>query len=313
MVFASSSGWIATLPRWGQAPRRVYRDRNTAPLPELPEIQAIVDGLGAVCVGRTVVAARALHPALVKSAAPGLEELVGRRLTGFWRRGKLIGIDLDGLSLVIHLMQSGRLSLAPAGARKPGKIVALTLTLDDGSELRLREAATEHRASVHVVRSDELEGHRQLAALGPEPLGLDWQRWRERLARPAGRLSNAIREGRRVAGIGRAYASDILWAARLPPFARTDRLTDEEWQRLANAADAVLSQALARAKAAITTDMPTNEGRVTAVHGHYGDPCLRCGRALERVSFEGYELVYCPDCQTGGKVYADRRLSRLLK
>ncbi len=282
-------------------------------MPELPEIQAIVDGLHAICVGRRVVSTRALHPSVVRSVAPGLDDLVGRAITGFWRRGKLIGIDFDGLTAVIHLMQSGRIGLAEPPLRRPGKIVALVIGLDDGSELRLREAATEHRASFTVAPTELVGQIGHLANLGPEPIGLVPDEWKARLAAPPGRLSTAIREGRRVAGIGRAYASDILWAARLAPFARTDRMSDDEWTRLAQAADTVLTQALQRARDHITTDMPTNERRVTAVHGHHGDPCLRCGRALARVSFEGYELVYCPDCQTGGKVYADRRLSRLLK
>lgn len=282
-------------------------------MPELPEVQAIVDGLRVACVGRSVTAARALHPSVVKSAEPGLDALVGRSITDLWRRGKLIGIDFDDVSVVIHLMQSGRLGLATPGAKRPGKIVAATIGLDDGSELRLRESATEHRASIHVVRTAELKAHPPIATLGPEPIGLTPDQWRERLSARPGRISTAIREGRRVAGIGRAYASDILWAARIAPFARTDRMSDDEWARLAHAADTVLSQALERARAEITTDMPSNERRLTVVHGHFGEPCLRCGRALERVSFSGYELVYCPDCQTGGKVYADRRLSRLLK
>lgn len=282
-------------------------------MPELPEIQAIVDGLRPHVAGRTVTAVRVLHPSLVKSLNPGLDDLAGRRVIDLWRRGKLLGIHCEGLHAVIHLMQSGRISLVGADAKAPGRIVAACLTLDDGTELRLREAATEHRASVWVVAEEELHSLGQLAALGPEPIGLRPEVWKERLATPPGRLSTAIREGRRVAGIGRAYASDILWAARLAPFTRTDRLTDDDWQRLAKAADTVLSQALERARAQITTDMPTNERRVTAVHGHFGEPCLRCGRRLERVAFEGYELVYCPTCQTNGKVYADRRLSRLLK
>jgi formamidopyrimidine-DNA glycosylase len=126
-------------------------------------------------------------------------------------------------------------------------------------------------------------------------------------------LQTALRQGRRVAGVGRCYASELMWAARLPPLARTDRLDDEAWARLARATEAVLGGALARARETITTDLPDDQRRVTAVHGHHGEPCLRCGRRLERVGFSEYELVYCPDCQTGGRVYADRRMSRLLR
>ena len=149
--------------------------------------------------------------------------------------------------------------------------------------------------------------------LGPEPLGLSAAMWRERLASRPARLHTALRDGHRVAGIGRAYASDIMWAARLAPFASTTRLSEEECERLAKAADTVLGQALDRARERITTNLPDREDRVTIVHKHFGEPCLRCGRKLERVSFEGYELVYCPDCQNGGRVLADRRLSRLLR
>jgi formamidopyrimidine-DNA glycosylase len=104
-----------------------------------------------------------------------------------------------------------------------------------------------------------------------------------------------------------------MWAARLAPFARVDRLTDEEVERLAAAADAVLGQALDRARGTITIDLPAREARVTAVHGHHGEPCLRCATRLERVSFRDYELVYCPACQTGGRRYRDRRTSRFLR
>ena len=136
--------------------------------------------------------------------------------------------------------------------------------------------------------------------------------WREALSGDGAVLHTALRDGRRVAGIGRAYASDIMWAAKLAPFARAASLDDDEVARLARASDTVLQQALERARERITTDLPNREQRVTAVHGHYGEPCLRCGTRLERVSFVEYELVYCPPCQTGGRVYRDRRMSRLL-
>jgi formamidopyrimidine-DNA glycosylase len=230
-----------------------------------------------------------------------------------WRRGKLIGVAAGDLTLVIHLMQGGRLGLTKRSAKRPGRTVAMSVVFDDGEELRLREAATEHRASVHLLDDVALAVHPQLVGLGPEPLGLPGSVWRERLSSKPARLHTALRDGHRVAGIGRAYASDMMWVARLAPFASTTRLTDDEYDRLAKAADTVLGQALERARERITTNLPDREERVTIVHKHYGEPCLRCGRKLERVSFEGYELVYCPDCQNGGRVLADRRLSRLLR
>ncbi len=282
-------------------------------MPELPELQALAEGLSAACVGRTVVDATAWQPAALKTADPPIAQLTGHAITEVWRRGKLIGIAIGDLTVVVHLMQGGRLGLSRRSAKRPGRTIALSVGLEAGEELRLREAGTEHRASVHLLDAAGLQAHPPLVRMGPEPLGLPAETWRERLASPPARLHTALRDGRRIAGIGRAYASDIMWAARLAPFARTDRLSDGDCARLATAADTVLLQALERARERITTNLPDREERVTTVHRHFGDPCLRCGRRLERVSFEGYELVYCPDCQTGGRVLADRRLSRLLR
>jgi formamidopyrimidine-DNA glycosylase len=282
-------------------------------VPELPELQALAEGLTTACAGRRIEGARAWLPSTVKTAVPPLEALSGATIGRVWRRGKILGVEAGPLTLVMHLMQGGRLGLAKAAATRPGRAVALSVRLDGGEELRLREAATEHRANAHVIPTGAVDQHPPLAALGPEPIGLAPAAWKERLATPPARLHTALRDGRRVAGIGRAYGSEIMWAARLPPFARTDRLTDDESERLAAAADAVLGQALDRARKRITTNLPDREERVTAVHRHFGDPCLRCGRTLERVSYEGYELVYCPDCQNGGRTLADRRMSRLLR
>jgi len=259
-----------------------------------------------------VAGARVWMPSTLKTATPPIEALTGATLPRGWRRGKLVCVEAGELTLVMHLMQGGRLGMT-AAAKRPGRAAALAVELDGGEELRLREASTEHRASAHLLSTAKVATHPPLAALGPEPLGLAPASWRTRLASPPARLHTALRDGRRIAGIGRAYASDIMWAARLGPFARTDRLTDEECERLARAADAVLGQALDRARERITTNLPDREERVTAVHKHFGDPCLRCGRRLERVSYEGYELVYCPDCQNGGRTLADRRMSRLLR
>lgn len=282
-------------------------------MPELPEIQAVTEGLDRALAGRTVTAAAALHPAIVKTAEPELGAVVGKALDSVWRRGKLIGISIGEIDLVIHLMQAGRVALAPSATKRPPRMVALTLDFDDGRQLRVREAAKEHRASLHVIRREDRESLPLIARLGPDPIGLAPEMWRERLTSPPGLLHTTLRQGRRVAGIGRAYANDIMWAARLAPFARTATMTDEEYARLATAVDTVLTQALDRSRRDIDTDLPNREKRVTLVHGQAGAPCVRCGRTLERVSFEGFELVYCPDCQTGGTVYADRRMSRLLK
>ena len=285
-------------------------------MPELPELQALAEGLGWVLRGRRILGVRVHQPSVVKTADPPIEALAGLEIRDVWRRGKLIGVEADGLTLVVHLMQAGRLGLAPAprsALARPGRAAALDVEVGDDEVLRLREHATERRASAHLLDAAGLAAHPPLARLGPEPLGLSPAAWRAALGRDSALLHTALRDGRRVAGIGRAYASDIMWAARLAPFARVDRLAGEEVERLAAAADAVLGQALDRARGTVTTDLPTREARVTTVHGHHGEPCLRCGTRLERVSFRDYELVYCPECQTGGRRYRDRRTSRFLR
>jgi formamidopyrimidine-DNA glycosylase len=283
-------------------------------VPELPELQALAEGLDGALAGRRIEAVRIHHPATIRGADPPLEALAGRAIGGVWRRGKIIGVAADGdLTLVVHLMQAGRLGLAPrTDATRSPRTAALDLDVGGGEVLRLRELSTHRRASAHLLDAAGLAEHPPLARLGPEPIGLGREGWREAMSGDGAVLHSALRDGRRVAGIGRAYASDIMWAARLAPFARAGSLDDEEVGRLARAAEAVLLQALDRARERITTDLPNRERRVTAVHGHHGEPCLRCGTRLERVSFAEYELVYCPACQTGGRVYRDRRMSRLL-
>lgn len=282
-------------------------------MPELPELQALAEGLDAALAGRGVAGVRVHHPATLKTAEPPVADLAGRTVQRVWRRGKLIGLDLSGgLHLVFHLMQAGRLGLAPTPAGRPSRTASLDVDLEGEQALRLRELSHTRRASAHVLDDAGLAAHRPLTRLGPEPIGLGAEGWRRALDGEGAVLHTALRDGRRVAGIGRAYASDIMWAARLAPFARAGSLDDAQHERLAASADAVLTQALDRARGRITTDLPNKEARVTAVHGHHGEPCLRCGARLEHVAFNEYDLVYCPACQTGGRVYRDRRMSRFL-
>lgn len=282
-------------------------------MPELPELQALAEGLDRELAGREVTDVHVHQTATLKTAVPAVRDLAGRRIEGVWRRGKIIGVRVAGdLTLVVHLMQAGRLGIAKAPAGRAGRAAAIDLGVGDGRVLRLRELSTTRRASAHVLDAVGLSEHRPLTRLGPEPIGLDPAAWREALGGPGAMLHTALRDGRRVAGIGRAYASDIMWAAKLAPFAKAGGLGDDEVARLAAAADTVLGQALGRARERITTDLPNREARVTAVHGHHGEPCLRCGARLEHVGFNEYDLVYCPTCQTGGRVYRDRRMSRFL-
>lgn len=285
-------------------------------MPELPELQALAEGLDAALAGHRVAAATAHHPAVLHTADPPLSALAGRAVTGVHRRGKVLVIGAEGgLHLVLHLMSAGRLALRPGPApTRPGRGALLDLDLGDRGVLRMRELGTRRRATAHVLDDAGLAAPGPLTRLGPEPLGLGAEGWAAALAAPpAARLHTAIRDGRRVAGIGRAYADDILWAARLAPFALTPRLSADDIERLAAAADLVLTRALERARAAITTELPAREQRMLIAHGHAGEPCLRCATPLARVSFSDHELIYCPTCQTGGRRYADRRLGRLLR
>lgn len=280
-------------------------------MPELPELEALAEGLATATTGRTVVSATGYVPSTVQGARP-VEELVGAMVTGVRRRGKLILVATTAGTLVVHLMQAGRLGLVtPTGARRP-RNACLGVVLDDGRELRLRELSTTHRAWARLADGDAHDDP-AVAALGPEALSLDADGWRARLTTPPGVLQTALREGRRVAGVGRCYASDIMWAARLAPLARTACIDDDAWIRLHASAQKVLGDAIVRARETITTDLPNHQGRITMVHGHFGEPCLRCGTPLARIGFRDYELVYCPPCQTGGRPYADRRMSRLLR
>lgn len=285
-------------------------------MPELPELQALAEGLDAALRGRAITSVAVHHPAILHTADPPLSALCGRTITGVWRRGKLLGLDVDGgLHLVIHLMTAGRLGLVGRDAvSRPRRGGALDLDLGDAGILRLRELGTRRRASAHLLTADGLAAHRPLTRLGPEPIGLTADGWRAALAAPPrSRLHTALRDGRRVAGIGRAYADDIMWAARLAPFATADRLDGDAVARLAGAADLILSRALERARERITTALPAHQARLLAVHGHFGEPCLRCATPLARVSFTDHELVYCPTCQTGGRRYRDRRLDRMVR
>lgn len=282
-------------------------------MPELPELEALADGLTAAVAGRVVTRVLVHSPAVLRTADPPPEALEGRAITAVRRRGKLMLVEVGDLTLVMHLMQAGRLGLTAPSPNRPPRSAALGLLLDDGDELRLRELSTTRRAGAHIVPTAALAAHPPIARMGPEPMELDAAGWRRALAEPPGVLQSALREGRRVAGVGRCYASEIMWAARLSPLARTDRLDDAAWERLAAAAHAVLEGATARARERITTRMPDREQRLTMVHGHRGEPCVRCGTRLERIGYRDYELVYCPACQTGGRVYADRRTSRFLR
>ncbi|MEA2203003.1 MAG: formamidopyrimidine-DNA glycosylase [Solirubrobacteraceae bacterium] len=282
-------------------------------MPELPELEALAQALDPL-VGRAEIAAPPfVHFAVGKTHDPPFAGLAGHRFVHAGRRAKRMLFEVDdGSTLVVHLMTAGRLAFVQPGEKKPGNAV-LSIAFTDGSELVVFERATRRSVRVGLYTAEALEA--ELAGLGPEPLdpSFDVAALKLQLAR-GGQLHSFLRDQRAIAGIGRAYANEILHAARLSPFAAADRLDDEEVQRLHTAIRIELSEGLEAFRqfgARMAQDKKATG--IYHVHRRAGEPCPRCREPLQRVDFAEHEVVYCPACQTGGKVYADRRRSRLLK
>jgi formamidopyrimidine-DNA glycosylase len=282
-------------------------------MPELPELEALVRAMDAPVSASPVARPPEAHFAVLKTADPPLGSLAGQRLTGAVRRGKYLLFPVeDGTTLAVHLMSGGRIGYAAPGERKPGNAVLL-VPFEDGGALVVTEAGRRKNVRVHLLREAGLGD--LLAGLGPEPLEPEFDRAAldAMLDARARQLNSLLRDQRAVAGIGRAFADEILHAARLSPFAISERLDGDARERLYDAIRAVLGAAvLACAKQG--TRLPAkNDARPLQIHGHDGDPCPRCGTTLRFVDFESNRIVYCPPCQTAGRELADRRLSKLLR
>jgi formamidopyrimidine-DNA glycosylase len=275
-------------------------------MPELPEMEALRRALDEPVRAFPVERAGPAHIATLKTFDPPLNALEGRRLAGAERRGKrLLFPSADGeLVLLVHLMTAGRLRWLRAGERGP-KQPAFRLAFQGGAQLVLTEAGAKKRAGVWLLTPQAAE--EQLTHLGPDALGLGAERLAEILRRESRRLHPLLRDQRVLAGIGRAWANEILHAARLSPFALSDQLGDEEVARLAAAMDAELLRGLE------LRERGAKNARVYRVHDRLGEPCHVCGKSLARVDYEEHTIYYCPHCQTGGRVLKDRRLSRLLR
>ena len=275
-------------------------------MPELPEMEAWRRQLSEPVSAFPVAKAGPAHIATLKTFDPPLAALEGRRLTGAERRGKrlLFPTDDGELVLLVHLMTAGRLKIVPPGGAAP-KQPAFRLELADGSQLVLTEAGKKKRAGVWLLTPEAAEA--ELAHLGPEALGLSADELGEILRSGSRRLHAALRDQRLVAGIGRAWANEILHAARLSPYALTTELSGEEVERLATAMNAELERGLE------LRERGASDGTTYRVHRRLGEPCHVCGMPLAQVDFEEHTIFYCPDCQTGGRVLKDRRLSRLLR
>jgi formamidopyrimidine-DNA glycosylase len=275
-------------------------------MPELPEIEAWRRALDDPVSAFPIVKAGPAHVATLKTFDPPLSTLEGRRLAGAERRAKrLLFPTEDGeLVVLLHLMSAGRLRYLKYGEAGP-KTPAFQLVFEGGSRLVLTEAGAKKRAGVWLLNPEEAE--QELAHLGPEALGLGAERLAEICAEESRRLHSMLRDQRVIAGIGRAWANEILHHARLSPYALTHDLSPEEITRLASAIDDELTRGLE------LREQGANDKRTYRVHDRLGAPCYVCGTPIARVDFEEHTIYYCPACQTGGRVLKDRRMSRLLR
>lgn len=283
-------------------------------MPELPDVVVYLEALQPRIVGQMLERVRLASPFLLRSVDPPLESTAGKRVVGLHRLGKRLVFALeDDLYLVLHLMIAGRLHWKPGGAKIPGKIGLAAFDFPTGT-LTLTEAGTKKRASLHVVR-----GQAELAQHNPgglEVFDADEAAFRDVLLRENHTLKRSLTDPRLLSGIGNAYSDEILHRARLSPLALSQRLDDAEISRLFQATRDVLQEWLKRLRQEARDTFPekvTAFREQMAVHGRFKLPCPVCGTAVQRVVYAENETNYCPRCQTGGKVLADRSLSRLLK
>jgi formamidopyrimidine-DNA glycosylase len=286
-------------------------------VPELPDIALYLTALEPRVVGRRLLRVRLFSPFLLRSVEPALESVHEKRVVGLERMGKRVVLGLEGeLFLVIHLMIAGRFRyLEPASSEpRPGGKIALAAFEFEHAALVLTEAGSKRRASLHLVR-----GREALAAHDPggiDPMSASLEAFTLALRRENHTVKRALTDPRALSGIGNAYSDEILFRAKLSPVKWTSRLSEEEIEQLRGATREVLKEWIERLAAQTGSDFPT---KVTAfrpemaVHGRYKEPCPVCGAPVQRIVHAESESNYCARCQTGGKVLADRSLSKLLK
>jgi formamidopyrimidine-DNA glycosylase len=283
-------------------------------MPELPDIQLYLHALQPRIVGHRVEQVRLASPFLLRSIDPPLDAVRGKRVVGLRRLGKRVVIELeDDLFLVFHLMIAGRFRWKDKGATIPGKVGLLAIDFDNGT-LVLTEAGTKRQASLHAVRGSE--ALRKHDPGGLEVMDASLESFAAALARDNHTLKRALTDPHLFSGIGNAYSDEILHAARLSPFKLARSLDENEVRRLFEAVRTVLRLWIDRLRDQAGDAFPE---KVTAfrdemaVHGRFGKPCPDCGTPVQRIVYAANEANYCPACQTGGKLLADRSLSRLLK
>ena len=284
-------------------------------MPELPDVALYVEHLTRRLAGRTLERVRVASPFLLRTVAPPLSASDGKTIRGFRRLGKRVVFELaGGPFLVVHLMVAGRFHWKDAARAPVPKRVGLAAFDVPGGTLLLTEASPKKRAALHVVATEE-----ELTALsrgGVEPLEADLAAFARALRSESHTVKRALTDPRLFSGIGNAYSDEILHAARMSPYAMTQKLDDDGVARLFEAARTTLASWLERLRAEAGDRFPE---KVTAfrpdfaVHGRFGKPCPACGDPVQRLVYADNEANYCATCQTGGKLFADRALSRLLK
>jgi formamidopyrimidine-DNA glycosylase len=283
-------------------------------MPELPDISAYLSALETRIVGERVERVRLASPFLLRTAEPAIASFADRTVRGLRRIGKRIAIGVEGeLWLVLHLMIAGRLHWKEPGAKLAGRHSLASFDFVGGS-LVLTEAGTKHRASLHTV-----EGEEDLRGLDPggiDVLDCTLDAFVNALRAENHTLKRALTDPRMLSGIGNAYSDEILHAAKLSPVAQTQKLGGEEWKRLFEATQETLCMWVERLREEALIGFPENVTAFRedmAAHGRYGKPCPRCGEKIQRIRYADNETNYCAKCQTGGRVLADRSLSRLLQ
>jgi len=282
-------------------------------MPELPDITAYMEALRPRILGQPLDAVRIASVFVLRTVDPPVAAVEGKTVHALRRIGKRIAIGIEGdIWLVIHLMIAGRLHWRPAQAKLTGRNAILAIDFPKGS-LVLTEAGSKRRASLHIVRGDQ--GLRAIDPGGLEIFSTDLEGFRAALTRENRTLKRALTDPRILSGIGNAYSDEILHAAQLSPIALTHKLKPEEWDRLFEATRSTLTIWMDRLTAEAKKKFP--EGVTAfrpemAVHGRFNQPCPRCGQKVQRIRYADNETNYCATCQTGGKLLADRSLSRLL-
>jgi formamidopyrimidine-DNA glycosylase len=275
-------------------------------------MQALAERLGDAIVGRTLERADPLQFSALKTFSPAPDELYGSTVGSIGRRGKYVLIDLGARRIVFHLSQGGRVDIEdpPKQTKPKGSVVRWRFEAEgtEGPSVLIKEFGSDRKAGWWVLDADDAG---PLAKLGPESDSAEFAEM-IRTSDDARRIHTMLRDQRTVAGLGRGYTDDILHHAHLSPYASLKSLKEPQRERLLGSVAAALADGLEHERKR-TGGLPTKIGDHWRVHNRYGEPCPECGSDLRRVSYESHEVTYCPSCQTGGKILADRRMSRLIR